>query len=144
MADDDLQNFSYKFCQLWSQGRRANLQMECVNGRAWVILSTDLGPWRPPTHYSRQNPRPSRPRCPPKSPGKTPPARPHDPTPYNTIQHHTTPYNTIHHHTTPYDTIQHHTTPYNTIQHHTTPYPTIQHHTTPYNTIQHHTTPYNT
>ena len=79
MADDNLQNFYYKFRELWSEGRRAHLQMECVNGRAWVNISTDLGPWRLPTHYSHRYPRSPRPRHPPKfpkPPGNPPPAPP--------------------------------------------------------------------
>ena len=66
MADLELQTFYYKFRQIWSHGRRANLTVNCEEGRAWVTLSTDLGPWRLPTHYSR--PRPSRPRTTPPAP----------------------------------------------------------------------------
>ena len=81
-----LQRNLQEFIQMWSHGYRAHLQVQCSQGRAWVNLSTDLGPWRffPPNFH--QNPRPRRPKTTPtpspKPPGKpTPPSKEPPPPP---------------------------------------------------------------
>ena len=70
MASYELDNFIYKLRQIWSHGRRANLSVKCEEDRAWVTLSSDLGPWRHPPR-SRLSPRPPRPTHP--APSSKPP-----------------------------------------------------------------------
>ena len=80
MADCNfnLQKYLQEFLQMWSHGQRAHLQVQCSNGRAWVNLSTDLGPWRHLLPNFRKYPRPRRPQTTP-TPSPKPPGKPTPP-----------------------------------------------------------------
>ena len=48
MAVNEIEKFVWKFRQYLVAGSRAGLTLNCENGHAWVNMSVDLGPWRPP------------------------------------------------------------------------------------------------
>ena len=64
----ELDKFMWKSRQWWSHGERANISLQCEQGRAWATLFVNLGPRRLPTHYSRPRLRPPHPRPTPPAP----------------------------------------------------------------------------
>ena len=52
MAEQEIEKFVWKFRQFLAAGSRAGLTLNCENGRAWVNMSVNLGPWRPPPSSS--------------------------------------------------------------------------------------------